>query len=158
MKKKVDVYCGKAFRIGNAAFAGRCMGVILAVEDIRTCLLNKALVWELADNGKRIPLDFTNYTEDNGGVVGDKETLSYDSSYRETPVTKISFKPKEDETAKEEPVIEEPKQPVKKTEVITEIKSNAVVKDEKKEDTKKENTSSNNNRNNNQQNNKKHNH
>ena len=92
MKKKVDVFCSKAFTVGAANFAGRCFGIVLDVETIRVCLFNNALVWELTDNGRRIALDLSNYRKDNGGVVEDDATTANDESNRSTKITNISFK------------------------------------------------------------------
>ena len=132
MKKKVDVFCAKAFTIGAANFAGRCLGIVLDVETIRTCLFNKALVWELTHDGKRIALDLSNYRKDNGGVVESDSTTANDESNRSTKVTKISFKETKtlDQEVKAEPVIEAEKE-VKKENVVAEVDAKAEVVDHK---------------------------
>ena len=132
MKKKVDVFCAKAFTIGAANFAGRCLGIVLDVETIRTCLFNKALVWELTHDGKRIALDLSNYRKDNGGVVESDSTTANDESNRSTKVTKISFKETKtlDQEVKAEPVVEAEKE-VKKENVIAEVDAKAEVVDHK---------------------------
>ena len=132
MKKKVDVFCAKAFTIGAANFAGRCLGIVLDVETIRTCLFNKALVWELTHDGKRIALDLSNYRKDNGGVVEPDITTANDESNRSTKVTKISFKETKtlDQEVKAEPVVEAEKE-VKKENVVAEVDAKAEVVDHK---------------------------
>lgn len=132
MKKKVDVFCAKAFTIGAANFAGRCLGIVLDVETIRTCLFNKALVWELTHDGKRIALDLSNYRKDNGGVVESDSTTANDESNRSTKVTKISFKETKtlDQEVKAEPVVEVEKE-VKKENVAVEVDAKAEVVDHK---------------------------
>lgn len=132
MKKKVDVFCAKAFTIGAANFAGRCLGIVLDVETIRTCLFNKALVWELTHDGKRIALDLSNYRKDNGGVVESDSTTANDESNRSTKITKISFKETKtlDQEVKAEPVVEAEKE-VKKENVIAEVDAKAEVVDHK---------------------------
>lgn len=132
MKKKVDVFCAKAFTIGAANFAGRCLGIVLDVETIRTCLFNKALVWELTHDGKRIALDLSNYRKDNGGVVESDSTTANDESNRSTKVTKISFKETKnlDQEVKAEPVVEAEKE-VKKENVVAEVDAKAEVVDHK---------------------------
>ena len=94
MKKKVDVFCATPFVSGSgrAPFAGKCLDLILEVDDIRQCLLNKAFVWELTKDGKRIPLDFSNYRLDNGGVVDDDLITSNDPRMRQTEYTNIELK------------------------------------------------------------------
>lgn len=132
MKKKVDVFCAKAFTIGAANFAGRCLGIVLDVETIRTCLFNKALVWELTHDGKRIALDLSNYRKDNGGVVESDSTTANDESNRSTKVTKISFKETKtlDQEVKAEPVVEAEKE-AKKENVVAEVDAKAEVVDHK---------------------------
>lgn len=132
MKKKVDVFCAKAFTIGAANFAGRCLGIVLDVETIRTCLFNKALVWELTHDGKRIALDLSNYRKDNGGVVESDSTTANDESNRSTKVTKISFKETKtlEQEVKAEPVVEAEKE-VKKENVVAEVDAKAEVVDHK---------------------------
>ena len=132
MKKKVDVFCAKPFTIGPANFAGRCLGIILDVETIRICLFNKALVWELTNDGKRIALDLSNYRKDNGGVVESDRTTANDESNRSTKVTKISFKETKtlEQEVKAEPVVEAEKE-VKKENVVAEVEAKAEVVDEK---------------------------
>ena len=132
MKKKVDVFCAKAFTIGAANFAGRCLGIVLDIETIRICLFNKALVWELTHDGKRIPLDLSNYRKDNGGVVESDRTTANDESNRATKVTKISFKETKtlDKEVKAEPVVEAEKE-VKKENVVAEVEAKAEVVDNK---------------------------
>lgn len=121
MKKKVDVFCAKAFTIGAANFAGRCLGIVLDVETIRTCLFNKALVWELTHDGKRIALDLSNYRKDNGGVVESDIVTANDETNRNNKITKISFKETKnlEQEVKAEPVVEAEKE-VKKENVVSE--------------------------------------
>lgn len=146
MKKKVDVFCAKAFTIGPASFAGRCLGIVLDVETIRTCLFNKALVWELTHDGRRVALDLANYRKDNGGVVESGSTTANDETNRSTKVTKISFKETKtlDQEVKAEPVVETAKEE-KKENVVAEVEAKAEVV---------ENKNHNNNQHQNQKNNK----
>ena len=65
IKKKVDLYCGRSFKIGPTVFSGNFTGIILDEEAIRIALSNKAQVKEVLRNGKRTPLDFTNYYKKN---------------------------------------------------------------------------------------------
>lgn len=127
MKKKVDVFCSKAFTVGAANFAGRCFGIVLDVETIRICLFNKALVWELTDNGKRIALDLSNYRKDNGGVVEDDVTTANDESNRSTKITNITFK--QDSAKSTEKVEETNSTPAIRTESV---EDKTDVKEEKK--------------------------
>jgi len=141
MKKKVDVYCAAAFVIKGAPFAGKCLNVVLDVEDIRMCLLNKAFVWELTPEGKRIPLDFTNYRLNNGGVVDDNVIVSTDARMRNNSVTRVIVDPETSKAVKKTEVVVE-KIEKDKPKVIKEDKKKEVViekeevKEDKKEDTK----------------------
>ena len=137
MKKKVDVYCAAAFVIKGAPFAGKCLNVVLDVEDIRMCLLNKAFVWELTPEGKRIPLDFTNYRLNNGGVVDDNVIVSNDARMRNNSVTRVVVDPETSKVVKKTEVVVE-KIEKEKPKVIKEEKKEVVIekKEEVKEDTK----------------------
>jgi hypothetical protein len=141
MKKKVDVYCAAAFVIKGAPFAGKCLNVVLDVEDIRMCLLNKAFVWELTPEGKRIPLDFTNYRLNNGGVVDDNVIVSNDARMRNNSVTRVVIDPETSKVVKKTEVVVE-KIEKEKPKVVKEDKKEVVienkeeVKEDKKEDTK----------------------
>ena len=66
MKKRVNVYCNTPFVIGPAAFAGACENIVLEVNNIGTCIMNKAKVVEILADGTLVPLDFTNFDKDNG--------------------------------------------------------------------------------------------
>lgn len=133
MKKKVDVYCHSPFRIGYGSFTGRCESIVLDVESIRTCLINKALVWELTKDGKRVQLDFSNYRDDNGGVVDDKAITAYDTKNKVTPTTVITVKKEIDPATNEEKNVIEKQEPKKKSNVMTEISVKTVVDDKKEE-------------------------
>ena len=159
MKKKVDVYCHSPFRIGYGSFTGRCESIVLDVESIRTCLINKALVWELTKDGKRVQLDFSNYRDDNGGVVDDKTITAYDTKNKVTPTTVITVKKEIDPSTNEEKNVIEKEEPKKKSKVMTEISVKTVVDDKKEEkpaavEEKKENKASSQADKNNQYNNK----
>ena len=83
IKKKIDLYCGRPFKIGPTVFSGTFTGIILDEEAIRIALNNKAQVKEVLRNGKRAPLDYSNYYKknpmgydvDNQLVEGDPSTL-----------------------------------------------------------------------------------
>ena len=65
LKKKVDLMCGRSFRIGPTLFTGNFSNIILDAEAIRIALSNKAVVKEVLKNGKRTPLDLSNYAVRN---------------------------------------------------------------------------------------------
>lgn len=157
MKKKVDVFCGRAFSIGPASFAGKCINIVLDTNAIRTCLFNKAFVWELTSDGQRIPLDFSNYDKDNGGVVADSTKTEYDPSHRITKVTKITVKSNNEqvvEPAEKKPVhttvvkkvVPEEKKEVKEESVSkeektsVEVESKVTIPEEKKDNNQHENS------------------
>ena len=139
MKKKVDVFCAAPFVIDKAPFAGKCLNVILDVDTIRICLLNKAFVWELSKDGKRIPLDFSNYRLDNGGVVDNDTITSNDIRNKvvshKTVVVEVNNNG-ETVIKKEKTVNVDKKEPPKPV-VFKEKKPEAVV-EKKKEEVKEE--------------------
>lgn len=138
MKKKVDVFCAGAFVINGAPFAGKCLNIILDIEDIRTCLLNKAFVWELTKEGKRIPLNFTNYRIDNGGVVDNNVITSVDARMKNTNMIRKVVDPETSKVIKETKVVVE-KVEKDKPKVMTDKKKEVVIekkKEEVKEDIK----------------------
>ena len=140
MKKKVDVFCAAPFVIDKAPFAGKCLNVILDVDTIRMCLLNKAFVWELSKDGKRIPLDFSNYRLDNGGVVDNDIITSNDIRNKvvshKTVVVEVN---NDGETVvkKEKTVNVDKKEPPKPV-VFSKEKKPEVVVEKKKEEVKEE--------------------
>lgn len=69
MLKSVDVVCRKSFILHGVKFSGYVRNIKLSLEDIRACLECKAKVFEIATSEKKIPLDFSNYKNDNGGIV-----------------------------------------------------------------------------------------
>jgi hypothetical protein len=143
MKKKVDVFCAAPFVIDRAPFAGKCLNVILDVDTIRLCLLNKAFVWELSKDGKRIPLDFSNYRLDNGGVVEDDLITSIDDRNRKVSQKSVVVEIKDDGTPvikKEKEVIVSQKEDPKPVIFKETPKQNteSVVIEKKKEEVNKE--------------------
>lgn len=139
MKKKVDVFCAAPFVIDKAPFAGKCLNVILDVDTIRICLLNKAFVWELSKDGKRIPLDFSNYRLDNGGVVDNDTITSNDIRNKVVPHKTVVVEVNNNgETVikKEKTVSVDKKEPPKPV-IFKEKKSETVV-EKKKEEVKEE--------------------
>ena len=125
--------------IDKAPFAGKCLNVILDVDTIRICLLNKAFVWELSKDGKRIPLDFSNYRLDNGGVVDNDTITSNDIRNKvvshKTVVVEVNNNG-ETVIKKEKTVNVDKKEPPKPV-VFKEKKPEAVV-EKKKEEVKEE--------------------
>lgn len=69
MLKSVDVVCRKSFILHGVKFSGYVRNIKLSLEDIRACLECKAKVFEIATSEKKIPLDFSNYKNDNGGIA-----------------------------------------------------------------------------------------
>jgi hypothetical protein len=65
IKKKVDVVCYRPFKLGIANFSGSCNNITLDADSIKICLENKAMVSEVLKNGKRVPLDFSNFNKKN---------------------------------------------------------------------------------------------
>lgn len=79
IKKKVDVVCYRPFKLGIANFSGSCNNITLDADSIQICLENKAMVSEVLKNGKRVPLDFSNFNK--------KNPMGYDI---DSPITEIN--------------------------------------------------------------------
>lgn len=131
MKKRVNVYCNTPFVIGPAAFAGACENIVLEVNNIGTCIMNKAKVVEILADGTLVPLDFTNFDKDNGkSDVTENDVPITDKRKHSRPVIEVvdavkEVKPAEvvpPTTTKEEAVAEkEPEVRVENTtEAVTE--------------------------------------
>ena len=131
MKKRVNVYCNTPFVIGPAAFAGSCENIVLEVNNIGTCIMNKAKVVEILADGTLVPLDFTNFDKDNGkSDVTENDVPITDKRKHSRPVIEVvdavkEVKPAEvvpPTTTKEEAVAEkEPEVRVENTtEAVTE--------------------------------------
>ena len=115
MKKRVNVYCNTPFVIGPAAFAGACENIVLEVNNIGTCIMNKAKVVEILADGTLVPLDFTNFDKDNGkSDVTENDVPITDKRKHSRPVIEVvdavkEVKPTEvvtTATTKEEAVVE----------------------------------------------------
>lgn len=125
MKKRVNVYCNTPFVIGPAAFAGACENIVLEVNNIGTCIMNKAKVVEILADGTLVPLDFTNFDKDNG---------KSDVTENDVPIT--------DKRKHSRPVIEvvDAVKEVKPTEVVPPATTKEEVVAEKEPEVRVENT------------------
>ena len=130
MKKRVNVYCNTPFVIGPAAFAGSCENIVLEVNNIGTCIMNKAKVVEILADGTLVPLDFTTFDKDNGkSDVTETDVPITDKRKHSRPVIEVvdavkEVKPTEvvtPATTKEEAVVE------KEPEVVVENSAQPVA-------------------------------
>ena len=146
MKKRVNVYCNTPFVIGPAAFAGACENIVLEVNNIGTCIMNKAKVVEILADGTLVPLDFTNFDKDNGkSDVTENDVPITDKRKHSRPVIEVvdavkEVKPAEvvpPTTTKEEAVVE------KEPEVVVENSAEPVAETAPAQET---NTEKNNNK------------
>lgn len=140
MKKRVNVYCNTPFVIGPAAFAGACENIVLEVNNIGTCIMNKAKVVEILADGTLVPLDFTNFDKDNGkSDVTENDVPITDKRKHSRPVIEVvdavkEVKPtevvpptttKEEVVAEKEPevAVENSAEPVAETAPVQETNS-----------------------------------
>lgn len=66
MKKLVNVYTRYVIRgLKGIPIRSTVRAIELDTEDIRTCILAKAVVEEVLDDGSTLPLNFVNYNKDN---------------------------------------------------------------------------------------------
>ena len=126
MKKRVNVYCNTPFVIGPAAFAGACENIVLEVNNIGTCIMNKAKVVEILADGTLVPLDFTNFDKDNGkSDVTENDVPITDKRKHSRPVIEVVDAVKEVKTTRAEVV----PPTTTKEEVVAEKEPEVAVKD-----------------------------
>lgn len=124
MKKRVNVYCNTPFVIGPAAFAGACENIVLEVNNIGTCIMNKAKVVEVLADGTLVPLDFTNFDKDNGkSDVTENDVPITDKRKHSRPVIEVV------DAVKEVKPTEVVAQTTTKEEVVAEKEPEVAVKD-----------------------------
>lgn len=124
MKKRVNVYCNTPFVIGPAAFAGACENIVLEVNNIGTCIMNKAKVVEILADGTLVPLDFTNFDKDNGkSDVTENDVPITDKRKHSRPVIEVV------DAVKEVKPTEVVPQTTTKEEVVAEKEPEVAVKD-----------------------------
>ena len=124
MKKRVNVYCNTPFVIGPAAFAGSCENIVLEVNNIGTCIMNKAKVVESLADGTLVPLDFTNFDKDNGkSDVTENDVPITDKRKHSRPVIEVV------DAVKEVKPTEVVPQTTTKEEVVAEKEPEVAVKD-----------------------------
>ena len=124
MKKRVNVYCNTPFVIGPAAFAGSCENIVLEVNNIGTCIMNKAKVVEILADGTLVPLDFTNFDKDNGkSDVTENDVPITDKRKHSRPVIEVVDAVKEDKPTEVVPPA------TTKEEVVAEKEQEVAVKD-----------------------------
>lgn len=124
MKKRVNVYCNTPFVIGPAAFAGACENIVLEVNNIGTCIMNKAKVVEVLADGTLVPLDFTNFDKDNGkSDVTENDVPITDKRKHSRPVIEVV-----DAVKEVKPTEVVPPAPAKE-EVVAEKEPEVAVKD-----------------------------
>lgn len=124
MKKRVNVYCNTPFVIGPAAFAGACENIVLEVNNIGTCIMNKAKVVEVLADGTLVPLDFTNFDKDNGkSDVTENDVPITDKRKHSRPVIEVV------DAVKEVKPAEVVAQTTTKEEVVAEKEPEVAVKD-----------------------------
>ena len=66
MQKLVNVYTKYVIRsLKGLPIRSTVKAIYLDTEDIRTCIISKAIVEEILDDGSVLPLNFANYNKDN---------------------------------------------------------------------------------------------
>lgn len=142
MLKSVDVVCRKSFILHGVKFSGYVRNIKLSLEDIRACLECKAKVFEIATSEKKIPLDFSNYKNDNGGIAT-KGVSEADWKNMNEPKVEVIGKPQYNHIDKKlVKETEEPKSWEAKSKSDNKVKdtmsfSTEVKLEQKKEDKKK---------------------
>ena len=69
MKKLVNVYTKSPIRLKSIPIRSDAKHIYLDPEDIKTCIMQKGRVEEILDDGKILPLNFTNYNTDNNAAI-----------------------------------------------------------------------------------------
>lgn len=65
MQKKVNIYPQRPITTINPPIRSTIKGVHMPIDIIRECIINRAIVEEVLDNGEVVNLDFTNFDKDN---------------------------------------------------------------------------------------------
>lgn len=154
IKKKVDVVCYRPFKLGIGNFSGTCNNITLDADAIQICLENKAMVNEVLKNGKRVPLDFSNFNKKNPMGFDIEHDMTDDRGARTYTIQNIGINGKkltESQIVSNQPpvimqvgnnvgfTVDRPEDPtVKKEEKKEEVKT--IVIPPKKEEEKKEET------------------
>lgn len=90
MKKLVNVYADKPFKMNNAMFCGLHRELVLDTKQIQACIEHKARVEEVLKNGRIIPLGFDNFDQVNGiSSVNDETPDSLTDRIKEPKVEVI---------------------------------------------------------------------
>ena len=90
MKKLVNVYADKPFKMNNAMFCGLHRELVLDTKQIQACIEHKARVEEVLKNGRTIPLGFDNFDQVNGiSSVNDQTPDSLTDRIKEPKVEVI---------------------------------------------------------------------
>lgn len=90
MKKLVNVYANKPFKMNNAMFCGLHRELVLDTKQIQACIEHKARVEEVLKDGTIVPLGFDNFDEVNGvSSVNDNTPDSLENSFKEPKVEVI---------------------------------------------------------------------
>lgn len=100
MQKKVNIYPQRPITTINPPIRSTIKGVYMPIDIIRECIINRAIVEEVLDNGEVVNLDFTNFDKDNETPVEFVAPKEAEPVALEEPII-------EDETILEEPTVEE---------------------------------------------------
>lgn len=97
MTKMVNIYPNGAITTINPPIRSRVMRVIKSTEEIRQCIIARAIVDEILSNGDTVRLDFSNYDKDNepspveAAVSAAKENVKEEVPAKEEPTTKVDY-------------------------------------------------------------------
>ena len=97
MTKMVNIYPNGAITTINPPIRSRVMGVIKSTDEIRQCIIARAIVDEILSDGSTVRLDFSNYDKDNNpspvevAVAAAKENIKEEVPAKEEPKAKVDY-------------------------------------------------------------------
>lgn len=112
MQKLVNVYTKQVIRsLKGVPIRSTIKGIYLDTEDIRTCIIAKAIVEEILDDGSTIPLNFANYNKDNNAQFKNQPAplpkKEKKAAKVEEPAPVVEETPVAETIVEEAPVVEE---------------------------------------------------
>lgn len=90
MNKKVNIYPKNPITDLNPPIRSRVMGVIKSVDEIRKCIIARAIVEEVLSDGTTVTLNFGNYDKDNNPTSMDKTKAMVESKVAQKPAKEVT--------------------------------------------------------------------
>ena len=131
MTKKVNIYPTRPIITVNPPIRSTVKGVTKPVADIRSCILARAIVEEIMEDGNVINLDLNNYDKDNALVkeVNIPEVASEPVLESQPSISTDTYTEKEYKIEMEVPVVEEPQPEEEESEATLQLSDTITISD-----------------------------